>query len=181
MADWWNDRKADTPVFAQTSVMRLRGDIERMRDLGIELLIVDTPPAITSTISEVVGISDLIVVPTRPSPHDLRSIAWTIDMVERLGKPLVFFVLNAAPSRARITTEAVIALSQHGTIAPSIVHQRSNFASSMTDGRTVLEIARGSRSANEIEELWDYLSERLSRLRLRAAEAPPRAYAFPGA
>ncbi len=80
---------------------------------------------------------------------------------------------------AHITTEAVIALSQHGTLAPSIIHNRADFASSMVDGRTVMEIPRKSPSANEIVELWAYLSVRMNRLFHRAAptvEEPRTAY-----
>ncbi len=162
LADWWNDRVADTPVFAQTSVMQLDDDIERMRELGFPLLVIDTPPAITSTISKVISVSDLVLIPTRPSPHDLRSVGRTVNMAEELGKPLVF-VVNNASSRANITNEAVIALSQHGTLAPAIIHQRTDFASSMVDGRTVMEIPRKSPSAEEIAQLWEYLDDRLDR------------------
>ncbi|MEE9266691.1 MAG: ParA family protein, partial [Gammaproteobacteria bacterium] len=51
--------------------------------------------------------------------------------------------------------------SQHGTLAPSIIHQRSDFASSMIDGRTVMEISGSSRSTGEIAHLWAYLDDRL--------------------
>lgn len=162
LADWWNDRVADTPVFAQTSVMQLDDDIERMRELGFPFLVIDTPPAITSTISKVIAVSDLVLIPTRPSPHDLRSVGRTVNMAEELGKPLVF-VVNNASSRAHITNDAVIALSQHGTLAPAIIHQRTDFASSMVDGRTVMEIPRKSPSAEEIAQLWEYLDDRLDR------------------
>jgi chromosome partitioning protein len=164
LADWWNERKAETPAFVQTSLANLRNDIDRLRDLGFKLLVIDTPPAITSTIAEVVKLADLVVIPTRPSPHDLRAVAKTVDLVEDLYKPLVF-VVNAASSRAKITTQAVIALSQHGTLSPAIIHQRTDFASSMIDGRTVMEISRGSPSAAEITELWKYVGERLARTR----------------
>ncbi len=160
LADWWNERRAATPVFAQTSLLRLYEDVRRLRELGIKILIVDTPPAFTSAIRKVVEIADLVVIPTRPSPHDLRSVGKTVALVESVGKPLVF-VVNGASSRARITTEAVMALSQHGTLAPSIIHQRSEFASSMIDGRTVMEISSGSRSTAEIAQLWAYLDDRL--------------------
>jgi chromosome partitioning protein len=170
LADWWNERKAETPAFVQTSLAGLRADIDRLRDLGIKLLIIDTPPAITSTIAEVVKLADLVVIPTRPSPHDLRAVAKTVDLVEDLYKPMVF-VVNAASSRAKITTQAVIALSQHGTLSPAIIHQRTDFASSMIDGRTVMEIGRGSPSTTEIGELWKYIQERLAR-----TNRPPLAY-----
>lgn len=163
LADWWNSRKAGTPVFAQASVWRLREDLEKLRQSGIELVVIDTPPAITSTIDDVIGLSDLVVIPTRPSPHDLRSIGRTVMLAERAQKPLVF-VINGASPWAAITASTAIALSQHGTVAPSIVHQRADFATSMIDGRTVGEVRRNSPSAAEIAQLWGYLDNRLNRV-----------------
>ncbi len=162
LADWWNEREQPTPVFVHTSTQRLEQDIEQLRDLGIDLLIVDTPPAITSTISDVIRVADMVLIPTRPSPHDLRSVGRTVELVEALNKPLVF-VVNGATPRARITSEAAIALSQHGTLAPSIIHQRVDFAASMIDGRTVMELSDTSRSTDEIAKLWEYIKGRLDR------------------
>ncbi len=164
LAEWWNAREAETPAFAQTFISRLSEDLQRMEQLGIELLVFDTPPAITSTIEHVIRVSDLVVIPTRPSPHDLRAAGATVNLVERSGKSLVF-VINAATPRARITAEAAIALSQHGTVAPINLHQRTDFASSMIDGRTVMELPGNSRSAQEIALLWEYLSDRLDRIK----------------
>ncbi|HEY7689165.1 MAG TPA: ParA family protein [Dongiaceae bacterium] len=163
LADWWNEREAEVPLFAHTSIARLSEDLARMRGMGINLVVIDTPPAITATIAEVIRLCDLVVVPTRPSPHDLRAVGVTVELVERLGKPLVF-VVNAASPRARITSEAVIALSQHGTLAPSVIHNRTDFAASMIDGRTVMELEEGSRSGQEVEQLWQYLQNRLKNL-----------------
>jgi len=70
-------------------------------------------------------------------------------------------VVNGATPRARITSEAVMALSQHGTLAPAIIHQRTAFAASMIDGRTVMEVPDEARAASEIGMLWEYLSRRL--------------------
>jgi chromosome partitioning protein len=78
-----------------------------------------------------------------------------------LGKPLVFIV-NAANPRARITGEAAIVLSQHGTVAPIMIHQRTDFAASMIDGRTVMELPRAGKSAEEIVNLWRYIDSRLA-------------------
>ena len=52
-------------------------------------------------------------------------------------------------------------LSQHGPLAPSIIHQRVDFAASMVDGRTVMELSGAQRAASEIAELWRYLADRL--------------------
>lgn len=160
LADWVNARPARTPQFLQTSIPALPDDVERLRANGCALLIIDTPPALTTAVGEVINLSDLVVIPTRPSPHDLRAVGMTVKLVEHLGKPLIF-VVNAAPPRARITAEAIMLLSRHGPLAPSIIHQRVDFASSMIDGRTVMELPGRSRSAGEIAELWDYLKGRL--------------------
>lgn len=161
LSEWWNVRVAETPRFARTGPARLAQDIEQMRAFGIKLLIIDTPPAIETTITDVIALCDLVLIPVRPSPHDLRAVGATVDIIEKLGKQLTFVINGAAP-RARITNEAVMALSQHGTLAPVILHQRTGYAASMIDGRTVNEIKGEARSAHEIALLWEYVSKRLN-------------------
>lgn len=162
LADWWNEREAEYPAFAQTTVARLAADLEILRQQGFKLAVIDTPPAITMAIQSVISVAELIVVPTRPSPHDLRAVGATVDLCERAGKPLIF-VVNAATPKARITSEAAVALSQHGTVAPVTLHHRTDFAASMIDGRTVMEVDPKGKSAAEVTGLWSYISDRLEK------------------
>jgi chromosome partitioning protein len=159
LTDWWNERLASTPAFLHASVATLDDDLAHARDLGFSLVIIDTPPAINDMIERVIALSDLIAIPTRPNPHDLRAAGTTIAMVEAFGKPLVF-IINAANRRARITGEVAVVLSQHGTVAPVMNHQRTDFPASMIDGRTVMELPRAAKSAEEISSLWRYLDNR---------------------
>jgi len=163
LSHWWNAREATSPHFAKVHLMQLGEALEELRRTGIKLAVVYTPPAITDSISQVVAHADLVVIPTRPSPHDLRSVGATVDIAERHGKPLVF-VMNGATARARITGETAVALSQHGTVAPITLHHRVDFAASMVDGRSVGEVMPKSQSAKEVRDLWTYLQDRLSRL-----------------
>lgn len=172
LTNWWNLRQDETPVLVQTTLSKLTDDLAALRETGVQLVIIDTPPAITWTIVNVVKVADLVVIPVRPSPHDLAATGSTVDLIEGLAKPMVF-VVNGASQRARITGEAAVALSQHGTVAPSIIHQRTDFAASMIDGRTVMELPRAQRSASEIEKLWEYLERRLERLDTAAPAASP--------
>lgn len=162
LAKWWNARAASTPVFAQVPIAELGRGIAELRRSGVKLIVIDTPPAVTEAISDVVRHADLVVAPTRPSPHDLRAVGPTVDIAERLGKPLVF-VVNGATARTRITAETAVALSQHGVVAPVTLHHRVDFAASMIDGRTVGEVREDARSAQEVRSLWLYLRDRLSR------------------
>lgn len=163
LAAWWNVRTEKTPAFAKVGVFDLQSAMKQLEQSGIKLLIIDTPPAITDAISHVISLADLILVPCRPSPHDLRSVGATADLADRHKKALIFIV-NAATPRARITGEAAVALSQHGTVAPITIHHRVDFAASMVDGRTVGEVLPDSPSAKEINELWIYIQDRLARL-----------------
>jgi chromosome partitioning protein len=163
LSHWWNAREATSPHFAKVGLLQLGEALEELRRTGVKLAVVDTPPAISDSISQVVAHADLVVIPTRPSPHDLRSVGATVDIAERHGKPLVF-VMNGATARARITGETAIALSQHGTVAPITLHHRVDFAASMVDGRSVGEVMPKSQSAKEVRDLWTYLQDRLSRL-----------------
>lgn len=162
LADWWNEREAELPAFAQTTVSRLAADLQILRQQGFKLAVIDTPPAITMAIQSVISVAELIVIPTRPSPHDLRAVGATVDLCERAGKPLLF-VVNGATPKAKITSEAAVALSQHGTVAPVTVHHRTDFAGSMIDGRTVMEVDPQGRSAQEMVQLWSYISDRLEK------------------
>jgi chromosome partitioning protein len=163
LAHWWNARRAPTPHFVKAGLPDLERALAGLEQAGIKIAVVDTPPAITQSISKVVAHADLVLVPTRPSPHDLRAVGATVDIAERHGKPLIF-VVNAATARARITGESAVALSQHGTVAPVTIHHRVDFAASMIDGRTVGEVVPSSQSAKEISELWLYIQSRLSRI-----------------
>jgi chromosome partitioning protein len=171
LAQWWNGRAASEPLFVKTGPLKLGEAIEQLTRSGIRLAVIDTPPAITESIAHVIGHADLVILPTRPSPHDLRAVGPTVDIADRQGKP-VLFVVNAATPRARITGEAAVALSQHGTVAPVTIHHRVDFAASMVDGRTVGEVTSESASAKEIRELWRYVQGRLARLKDDAALAP---------
>ena len=160
LAAWWNSREAEAPLFVRGNLAELRQQLTELEAIGVDLVVIDTPPAITAHIQLVVECSDLILIPARPSPHDLRAVGSTIELVEPTGKPMIF-VVNGATQRARITADAAIALSQHGTVAPTIVHQRVDFANSMIDGRTVGELDANSNSAKEIADLWSYVNTRL--------------------
>ena len=160
LSDWWNTRAAATPGFVQTNLEHLQRDLAVLRQQETALVIIDTPPALDDAVPQIVACSDLVLIPTRPSPHDLRSIGATLNLVERLGKPLVF-VINSATVNARLTLETVKLVSRYGPLAPAIIHHRVDFAASMTDGRTVMEIPGATRAVEEISELWGYVSARL--------------------
>ncbi len=153
LAEWWQARADNSPALATVRPEELAANLAELRSYGTAIAIIDTPPALTGSIEQVIAMADLILIPVRPSPHDLRAAGGTVELARKAGKPFMFIVNSASP-RASITAQAVAALSEHGRVAPVILYQRTEYAASMIDGRTVTETAGSGRSAQEIIELW---------------------------
>ena len=73
LAGWFNVRAADSPIFVDVS-QGLQSAVQACRRGGMDLLFVDTPPAVTDVIVSVIAFADLVIVPVRPSPNDLRAV-----------------------------------------------------------------------------------------------------------
>lgn len=162
LSAWWNARKAETPVLAPTTIAELPEKLLLLSAAGYQVAVIDTPPAITDAIRAVVMTADVVIIPTRPSPHDLRAVGSTVSLVQAAGKPFAFAVTQAKPN-TRLTVQAMAALSEHGTVAPAIVHDRVDYAGSMIDGRTVQEIDGKGRSAEEMSGLWAFVKAQITK------------------
>jgi chromosome partitioning protein len=170
LTGWYDARKAEEPICVEPKALKrmgLKATLTSLRDSGIRLVIIDTAPSAANDVRDLIAAADLVLVPVIPSPNDFRAIGETLDLIDEANKPALFVVSNAALS-AKLTNQAVTLLSQHGTLAavggePVIIRTRTDFRSSMTDGRTVREIKASSKSAGEIFDLWTAVKARLER------------------
>ncbi|CAI3960542.1 ParA family protein [Commensalibacter communis] len=156
---WWYVRENSMPALAVSNLKDLPEKIKALKEAGVKLLIIDTPPAITDAIYEVVKLADLVIVPTRPSPHDLRAIGSTIDIIQKVKCPFIFIITQAKPN-TRLTIQTIATLSEYGTVSPIIIHDRVDYASSMIDGKTVMETDKKGKSSQEIEKLLSFVLTR---------------------
>lgn len=161
LATWWETREAEIPQFAVVRLHDLPDKLVTLREMGFTYCFIDTPPALTQQNRQVITLADLVLIPTRPSPNDLWSLGATLDLVKQSGAPFVF-VLTQAKGNARITVQALAALSEHGQVFDAIVHDRVDYAASMTDGRTALEIRPRGPAASEAATLWKLTHQSLT-------------------
>src|SRR3954451_13340593 len=82
LSAWWNVRETQTPALAPTTIAELPAKITALAEAGYTVAVVDTPPAITEAIGAVVRSAGLVLIPTRPSPHDLRAVGSTVELVQ---------------------------------------------------------------------------------------------------
>ena len=152
---WWESREAETPAMLDRDPAphALRATLDAAK-AQFDLCIVDTPPAAPEWLSEALGAADLVLIPVRPSPDDLRAVGATIAAVNAAKVPFVF-ALSQTP-RARITEEAARVLAQHGRVAPVNIAQRVAYAETGATGQGVSETTDDKAGA-EIAAVWDYV------------------------
>lgn len=163
LATWWLAREDDTPKLATASLRNLPAKLATLAQLGFRYCFVDTPPALTEQNRQLLRHADLVLIPARPSPADLWALGATLDLVKQAGVSFVF-VLTQAKGNARITVQTIAALSEHGQVFQTVIHDRVDYAAAMTDGRSAIELKPRSPAATEAVQLWRLTQERLSDL-----------------
>lgn len=152
---WWAAREGAGPQMADADPApdRLTAALPAMAK-HFDLVIVDTPPAAPEWLSAVMQAADLVLVPVRPSPHDLRAVGATLKAAKQAGAE-VAFVLSQTP-RAKITDEAARVLAGHGRVAPVNMAIRVVHAETAATGQGVIE-AGDAKAAAEARQLWVYV------------------------
>ena len=158
LKDWWESREAEDIQFLEQPASKLSNVISQITN-KISYLFIDTRGTRDEDSEQVIKNSDLVVIPTKASPVDLKAIGPTVASCQHFNTPFVF-VLNETKANAVITTSAIQALSLNGQIA-GIIGNRVNFNETYADGLGVCEVAR-SKSADEISSLWKTIKERLN-------------------
>lgn len=152
---WWECRDSDAPAMLDRDPAphALRETLDAARG-QFDLFVIDTPPAAPEWLTQATTVADLVLIPVRPSPDDLRAVGATLAAVTDANVPFAF-VLSQTP-RAKITEEAVRVLAQYGRVAPVNIAQRIVFAESGATGLGVIETT-DSKASEEITTLWTYV------------------------
>jgi len=155
--EWADKRSSETLEVVETNPKRLSKILDRARETGIELAILETPGQTTADFFEV---ADLVIIPTSPSGFDVNAIAITLTMAA--NSPAKYGVIfnrirpqsNAEKLEGELRAEGV-------TVGPSLC-LRKDFEIS-AEGRGVLEINPKGAAAKEIGELYEWAMGELER------------------
>lgn len=157
---WWEGREAEMPAMLEQDPAPevLKPTLEAAK-AQFDLCIIDTPPAAPEWLAEALEAADLVLIPVRPSPDDLRAVGATVAAVNHAQVPFAF-ALSQTP-RARITDEAARVLAQHGRVAPVNIAQRVSYAETGATGQGVIETS-DERAGAEITAVWTYVKRILN-------------------
>jgi chromosome partitioning protein len=147
-------------TLSEISGWKLPTELDRLRYTH-DLILIDSPPHAATEARVAVRCAHLVLVPLQPSPMDLWATGPTIAFARAAGVPILI-VLNRAPSRSKVVDLTRRQLGEQDLpVARAAIGNRVTFASSMLEGRSVLELSPKSMAAAEIRTLVEEIGARL--------------------
>jgi chromosome partitioning protein len=156
---WSDRRKAEAPIVIDAQPARLANALQKAREGGITLAVIDTPPRSADAALAAAKLADIIVLPCRPQMYDLETIPNTLELVAtaRSGKEPVpmMAVLTAVPSQGSRHEQARQAIENLGvSVCPQTIGQRAAFGDAGALGLSVLELDGKSRASEEVRQVY---------------------------
>lgn len=142
-----------------------KDELQDIKNLDYDLIIVDTPPYLSNKLPELFSLSDFILIPTKAGFFDVMAIRSTIALVNdaQVKKPNIKagIVMNMIKPRSGITKEVRGLLEDMATpVLETLIHDRVSMArSSITAG--VLQ-GNDTKAKSEITSLAEEIVNRIS-------------------
>ncbi len=166
-ADWRNAGNTvgqgdPNPVVVAAPHARLAPTLKEAEKMGVDLVILDSPPAADSAAVAAAKIADLVLIPTRASAFDLHAIKTTAELVRVAQRP-ASVLLNAVPARANSLIEEVATVihSLSLSIAPVCLVDRAALRHAVINGQTAGEFEPLGKAADEVQKLYTWVCGRL--------------------
>lgn len=158
------DKAPDEIALRKVTVSRFRRWIEEARARAGSsdiLLVIDTAGHVSTDVTAAIDAADVVLIPVQPSPQDLRALGPTLRQVRDHAADRHAFILNRASHlQTRENGEIVATLERYGPVA-AMVCDRIEFKRSIGLGLGPHESAASSRSAAEVDAVWDYVKGKL--------------------
>ena len=163
-AQWGDWRGGDNPAVVATPYTRLEATLQEAAQAGVDLCILDSPPAADAAAVSAARAADLVLVPTRVSAFDLHAIKTTGELMRIAQKP-AYTIFNAVPPRAASLVEdaAAVVRGIGMPLAPVCLTERAAFRHAVVDGHTASEYEPGCKAASEVDAVFDWMMGRLTK------------------
>lgn len=152
---WYRRRQAEAPALVRYAPGD--GSTAALEAAGLDLLVVDTPPARPAFLPALLAAAHAVLVPVRPTPDDLLAAAPIARGLA--GHPAWAFVLCQVPPRSRLTAGAARQLAALGRMAPAQLTFRADFPAATIEGKAACEFT--GKAAEEVAALYAYAASQL--------------------
>jgi chromosome partitioning protein len=159
VTQWAQARAGKPPEVAQITADKLDGVIDRLKGAEYDFVFVDTPGIDSPGTNSAIRVSDLCLIPCRPTPADLRAMAPTLAVIHRLGKDFAF-VLNQTPPKSYRVRDTAEGLKVLGMLAEVNVVMRNDHQDAIGCGQGVTEFNPDGAAADEMRRLWAWIDNR---------------------
>ena len=160
--EWSDIRQEETPVVIDARPARIDAVVNQARDQGIDLLLVDTAGRTEQAALAGARVADLVLVPLQASVIDLKTFRTTIDLINLAGTRQCAAVLTRVKPFGKRHTETLYWIEQQGmAFCDVMIGDRIAFQDAYALGRGVSELDPVSKAAEEIKQLYIYISKLL--------------------
>ena len=168
LSNWQSRRPYAEPLVEPVYVAAdVEQRLQSMGNEGVSLTIVDTAGGTNAATIAAIRYADLCLIPARPSVADIEATAPTLSAIRAWNKQFAF-VLNQTAIRGQRITNAAGALGEQAALdladvlAQPFIVMRNDHQDALSAGLAVSEFAPGSKSADEIRGLWQWIESRLN-------------------
>ena len=153
--------RTDDPIIVHGLPTQLDSMLDKARETGHELVLIDTPPIIDRTTILVAARANLIIVPTRTSILDLQALDDTLTILKATqGANRIIVVINAAgpDTKARDAIKKLVRKEHRIPLLGAALEEHLEFRTSLGSGKGVAEAAAQSPAGKELKKLYAALS-----------------------
>lgn len=164
-AEWGDARESEFPHVQSIQPARLTKTIEQMKEIGADVVIIDTAPHSEAASLDAARAADLVLVPCRPSIMDLRAMSKTIDLMKLVSVP-AFAVLNGVQHHSTVAAaEAARTITDHlgFSVCPVQLGERVAYNRCLITGQAAQELDPSSKAASEILALRKWVETQLEK------------------
>jgi chromosome partitioning protein len=155
----WGDWRGNgtPPEVLSCPPLRLRATIDKLRQGGTEIIVIDTPPHADDAAREAVRAADLVVIPTRPRSFDLQALEGIAEIVAFSKKPGFVLVNSVPPRGSQILAHAAGYAEALGLqVCPVHFGERGSFHHYSAAGAVAGEMDPEGKAAAEAAALWQW-------------------------
>lgn len=130
---------------------RLPSELDRLRR-DHDLVLIDSPPQVTTDSRRAVRAANLVLVPVQPSPPDIWAAEGTLRIAVEEKRPAAL-VLNRVPTASRLRETADRELRARNLKPLAVLGNRTAYSHAFAAGLGVTEAAPRSAAAAELRAL----------------------------